>query len=124
MPAGLAHKNDSTGFGRTALPSSASIDCIDKFSLLLRQRHNSISVDTLLDGIKIDALIAEKAVDTNAICKKIDEKGPMDVILSKIKKFRRIATQYDKTDTSCEAMINIEATAIALRSLSNRLSIN
>ncbi|MGI9488105.1 MAG: IS5/IS1182 family transposase, partial [Geminicoccaceae bacterium] len=34
---------------------------------------------------------------------------------AKIKEFRRIATRYDKTDTSFEAMIYIAATAIVLR---------
>ena len=34
---------------------------------------------------------------------------------AKIKAFRRVATRYDKTDMSFEAMIQIAATAIALR---------
>jgi transposase len=32
-----------------------------------------------------------------------------------LKRFRRIATRYDKTDTSYRAMINVAATLIALR---------
>lgn len=112
-----------------------------KFMLLPGQRHDSIGVDRLLDGIAIDALIADKAFDTNAIRSKLDEKGAMAVIpykadrkttiphdvdmyrwrhlvenyFAKIKEFRRIATRYDKTDTSFEAMIHIAATAIELR---------
>jgi hypothetical protein len=38
-----------------------------KFILLPGQRHDSIGVDALLDGITIDALIPDKAFDTNAI---------------------------------------------------------
>lgn len=109
--------------------------------LLPGYRHDSIGVDTLLDGTVIDALIADKAFDTNAIRNRLEEKGAVTVIPSKadrkepiphdvdmyrwrhlvenyfakIKEFRRIATRYDKTDTSFEAMIHIAATAIQLR---------
>ena len=112
-----------------------------KFMLLPGQRHDSIGVDTLLDGTVIDALIADKAFDTNGIRTRLDEKGAMAVIPSKadrkepiphdidmyrwrhlvenyfakIKEFRRIATRYDKTDTSFQAMIHIAATAIEIR---------
>ena len=112
-----------------------------KFMLLPGQRHDSIGVDTLLDGTVIDALIADKAFDTNAIRNRLEEKGAVAVIPSKadrkepiphdvdmyrwrhlvenyfakIKEFRRIATRYDKTDTSFEAMIQLAATAIELR---------
>jgi len=112
-----------------------------KFMLLPGQRHDSIGVETLLNGTVIDALIADKAFDTNAIRSMLDEKRAVAVIPSKadrkhpiahdadmyrwhhlvendfakIKEFRRIATRYDKTDTSFEAMIHIAATAIELR---------
>ena len=109
--------------------------------LLPGQRHDSIGVDTLLDEVTIKAMIADKAFDTNAIREKLDQKGAFAVIPSKadrkspiphdadmyrwrhlvenyfakIKEFRRIATRYDKTDTSFEAMIHIVATVIELR---------
>jgi transposase len=109
--------------------------------LLPGQRHDSIGVDGLLDGIAIDALIADKAFDNNTIRTMLAERGALAVIPSKadrktmiphdidmyrwrhlvenyfakIKQFRRIATRYDKTDTSFEAMIHVVATAIALR---------
>jgi transposase len=112
-----------------------------RFILLPGQRHDSVGVDPLLDGIAIEALIADKAFDNNAIRKTLDDRGALAVIPSKadrkvqipydvdmyrwrhlvenyfakIKEFRRIATRYDKTDTSFEAMIQIAATAIALR---------
>lgn len=112
-----------------------------KFMLLPGQRHDSIGVEPLVKDVVIDALIADKAFDTNAIRNKLDEQGALAVIPSKadrknpiphdvymyrwrhlvenyfakIKEFRRIATRYDKTDTSFEAMIQIAATVIELR---------
>ncbi len=109
--------------------------------LLPGQRHDSIGVDLLLDGIAVSALIADKAFDNNAIRNTLADRGALAVIPSKadrkttiphdvemyrwrhlvenyfakLKAFRRIATRYDKTDTSFEAMIHIAATAIALR---------
>ncbi|MEZ5932027.1 MAG: IS5 family transposase [Alphaproteobacteria bacterium] len=97
-----------------------------RFMLMPGQRHDSIGVDSLLDGVTIDALIADKAFDNNAIRKELAERGALAVIPSKadrktaiphdaemdawrhlvendfakIKHFRRIATRYDKTDTS------------------------
>ena len=112
-----------------------------RFILLPGQRHDSVGVDPLLDGVAIEALIADKAFDNNTIRRTLDDRGALAVIPSKadrkvripydvdmyrwrhlvenyfakIKEFRRIATRYDKTDTSFEAMIQIAATAIALR---------
>lgn len=112
-----------------------------KFMLLPGQRHDSIGVDTLLDDIVIDALITDKAFDTNAICSRLDEKRAVTVIPSKadrkdpiphdvdmyrwrhlvenyfvkIKEFRRTATRHDKTNASFEAMIHIAVTAFAIR---------
>ena len=112
-----------------------------RFILLPGQRHDSVGVDPLLDGVAVEALIADKAFDNNAIRRTLDDRGALAVIPSKadrkvrisydvdmyrwrhlvenyfakIKEFRRIATRYDQTDTSFEAMIQIAATAIALR---------
>jgi transposase len=109
--------------------------------LLPGQRHDNIGVDSLLDGIAIDALIADKAFDNSTIRTMLAERGALAVIPSnadrmttiphdvemyrwrhllenyfaKIKPFRRIATRCDKTDTSFEAMIHLAATAIAIR---------
>jgi transposase len=112
-----------------------------KFMLLPGQRHDSIGVEPLLKDVVIDALIADKAFDTNTIRDKLDEQDVLAVIPSKanrknpiphdvdmyrwrhlvenyfakIKEFRRIATRYDKTDTSFTAIIHITATVIELR---------
>jgi hypothetical protein len=51
--------------------------------LLPGQRHDSIGVDGLLDGIAIDALIADKAFDNNTIRTMLAERGALAVIPSK-----------------------------------------
>ncbi len=86
-------------------------------------------------------VIADKAYDTNQIRKQLAAAGIMAVIPSKrnrkrpypldevhyktrhlvenyfgkIKEFRRVATRYDKTDTSYAGMFDLAATAIMLR---------
>ena len=96
----------------------------------------------LVDGIaaKGSAVIADKAYDSDKIRKSLAASGIIAVIPSrsnrrrpvpldkpryktrhlvenyfaKIKQFRRIATRYDKTDTSFAAMIDLVATVIAI----------
>lgn len=112
-----------------------------RFVLLPGQRHDSIGVDPLIDTIDLDALIADKAFDNNALRSKLAGRGAVAVIPSKadrkapiphdaemykwrhliencfqrLKEFRRIATRYDKTDTSYAAAIHLVAAFLALR---------
>lgn len=112
-----------------------------RFVLLPGQRHDSIGVEPLIEGVAFDALIADKAFDNNALRTKLDERGATAVIPSKadrktpiphdkemykwrhlvenffqkIKEFRRIATRYEKTDPSFAAMIHLVAAFLALR---------
>lgn len=112
-----------------------------RFILLPGQRHDSVGTDPLLNETNFDALLADKAFDNNALRKHLDDRGVEAVIPSnssrsevipfdehaymwrhlvencfcKLKEFRRIATRYDKTDTSFEAMIHLAAVQIALR---------
>ena len=112
-----------------------------RFVLLAGQRHDSIGVEPLIEGIKFDALLADKAFDSDPSRTALDRRGAQAVIPPKanrskpiscdyamyswrhlvenffchLKSFRRIATRYDKTDTSYRAMINVAATSIALR---------
>ena len=105
------------------------------------QRHDSVGVDPLIDDIEIEALIAEKAFDNDALRAKLEARGALAVIppksdrkrpipcdfamykwrhlienfFCKLKEFRRIATRYDKTDQSFSAMIGLAATLLALR---------
>ncbi|CBS91551.1 transposase of ISAli9, IS5 family subgroup IS427. ORFB (plasmid) [Azospirillum lipoferum 4B] len=114
---------------------------LGRFILLPGQRHDSVGVEPVLDGIEFSALLADRAFDSNAIRTLIAERGAVAVIPSKtsrttpiphdaemykwrhlvenffckIKEFRRIATRYDKTDTSYAAAINLVATVLATR---------
>ncbi|XHO95527.1 IS5 family transposase [Azospirillum sp. A26] len=114
---------------------------LGRFILLPGQRHDSVGVAPVLKGIEFSALLADKAFDSNAIRALVAERGAVAVIPSKadrstpiphdaemykwrhlvenffckIKAFRRIATRYDKTDTSFAATIHLVATVLATR---------
>lgn len=114
---------------------------LGRFILLPGQRHDSVGVAPVLEGIEFSALLADKAFDSNAIRALVAERGAVAVIPSKadrsvpiphdtemykwrhlvenffckIKEFRRIATRYDKTDTSFAAAIHLVATVLATR---------
>ncbi len=112
-----------------------------RFVLLPGQRHDTIGVAPLIDGIEFDTLIADKAFDVDWIIKDANERGAKIVIsqhpnrkaplaidrdlykwrhlienfFCKLKEFKRIAMRADKTDTSFAAMINICAAVINSR---------
>ena len=112
-----------------------------RFVLLPDQRHDSIDVETLITGLDFDALIADKAFDNNALRPTLNERGAVVVIPSKAdrkipiphvielykrrrlvenffqktEEFRRIATGYDKTDTSYAAALHLVGTVLALK---------
>lgn len=112
-----------------------------RFVLLPGQRHDSIGVAPLLAGIDFQALIADKAFDIDWIRIELDDRGATAVIpptasrighmacdlhmyrwrhlvenfFCDLKAFRRIATRYDKTDTSFAAAIHLIATLLALK---------
>jgi transposase len=112
-----------------------------RFTLMPGQRHDSVGAAPILDGLDFDALLADKAFDTNALRINLDQRGATAVIppkanrtelipcdltiygwrhlvenfFCKIKAFRRIATRYEKTDQSFSAMIYLAAAAIELR---------
>ncbi len=94
----------------------------------------------LLHGGSLDALIGDKAFDSDWLRTGLNERGSLAVILpngsragtipyeqetykwrlvenvvQKIKEFRRIATRYDKTDTSFRAAIHLVASFLALK---------
>jgi transposase len=109
--------------------------------LLPGQRHDSVGVASLIDGVPIAALIGDKAFDNNSLREDLSGRGVSAVIPPKgnrkadiscdydmykwrhlienffcsLKGFRRIATRYDKTDESFAAMIYLAASLIALR---------
>lgn len=98
-------------------------------------------MEPLIAGLDFDALIADKAFDNNAIRAALNERGALAVIptngsraglipydteiykwrhlvenfFQKLKEFRRIATRYDKTDTSYAAAVHIVGAILALK---------
>jgi len=112
-----------------------------RFVLLPGQRHDSIGVEPLITGVDFEALLADKAFDIDWIRAELDERGALAVIPPKadrarvitcdfaiykwrhlvenffcdLKEFRRIATRYDKTDTSFAAMIHLAAAYLAVK---------
>ena len=94
-----------------------------RFVLLPGQRHDSVGVEPLLDGVEIGALIGDKGFDNDWLRRELDERGALAVIPPKanrkvkrdcdfalyaernlverffqfIKQFRGIATRYEKT---------------------------
>jgi transposase len=112
-----------------------------RFVLLPGQRHDTVGVAPLLDGVSFAALIADKAFDSNWLVLELNERGAMIVIsqhprrakplaidaemykwrhlvenfFCKIKEFKRIAMRSDKTDASFGAMIHLTAAVINSR---------
>jgi transposase len=112
-----------------------------RFELLPGHRYDTIGVPPLIAGLEFDALIADKAFDTNAIIADLDARGAKIVIsqhprrvsplkidlemykwrhlienfFCKLKDFKRIALRADKTDQSFAAMIHLAAVVINSR---------
>ncbi len=112
-----------------------------RFVLLPGQRHDTMGVAPLIEGVAFEGLIADKAFDANWITKELDERGakvcvsqmprrkqPRDVdrevykwrhlienFFCKLKEFKRVALRSDKTDESFAAMIHLSAALINSR---------
>jgi transposase len=112
-----------------------------RFILMPGQRFDTIGVAPLIEGLKFDALLADKAFDSNAIIAELNERGAKIVIsqhprrasplaidaeiykwrhlienfFCKLKEFKRIAMRSDKTDQSFTAMIHLTAALINSR---------
>ena len=112
-----------------------------RFVLLPGQRFDTIGVPPLIEGLTFEALIADKAFDSNAIIADLDARGAKIVIsqhprrakplaidaeiykwrhlienfFCKLKEFKRIALRADKTDRSFTAMIHLAAAVINSR---------
>ena len=111
-----------------------------RFTLLPGQRHDLIGVEALLDGLNFEALIADKAYDSDALRTEVSAGGAQVVIPPRsnrvsqldcdmemykwrhlvenffchLKRFRRIATRYEKTDVSYAGMIHLVGSRLAL----------
>jgi transposase len=112
-----------------------------RFNLYPGQRHDSVGVEPLITGLQFGALLGDKAFDNNRLREELKRRNAQAVIPSKagrmrsipydtemykwrhlvenlfctLKKFRRIATRYDKTDQSFSAMIYLAGSIVALR---------
>jgi transposase len=109
--------------------------------LLPGNRHDTVGVEPLIRDIEFEALLADKAFDSNWIIEELNERGTKIVIsqrpqrrvpleiddemykwrhlvenfFGKLKEFKRIAMRSDKTDESFEALIYACAALINAR---------
>ena len=114
---------------------------LSRFVLLPGQRHDTIGVEPLIEGIAFEAFLGDKAFDADWLRAGLDQRGaaavipprsnregaihcdfamyawrhPVENFFCKLKEFRRIATRYDKTDCSFASMICLASSVIALR---------
>ena len=112
-----------------------------RFVLLPGQRHDTIGVPPLIDGVAFGGLIADTAFDSKAIVTELDQRGAKVVIaqhprrisplridadlykwrhlienfFGKLKEFKRLAMRADKTDTSFKAAIYLAVAVIHSR---------
>ena len=112
-----------------------------RFVLLPGQRHDTVGVPPLIEGVAFGALLGDKAFDVDWLRADLDARGAAAVIppkanrrtaihfdrdmyrwrhlientFAKLKEFRAVATRYDKTDTSYAATIYLAAAIIASR---------
>ena len=111
-----------------------------RFVLLPGQRFDTVGVPPLIEGLTFDALIADKAFDSNAIIADLDARGAKVVISQHPRRamplaideemykwrhliedffgrleVKRIAMRADKTDQSFASMIHLAAAVINSR---------
>lgn len=112
-----------------------------RFVLLPGHRFDTVGMPPLIEGIRFDAMIADKAFDSDIIIADLNERGakivisqhqrrtrklPLDAemykwrhlienFFCKLKEFKRIAMRADKTDTSFNAIIHLAAAVINSR---------
>src|SRR6195952_1306002 len=139
-------QNQAIGRSRGGLTTKivALVDALGallRFVLLPGQRHDTVGVAPLIEGIDFGALLGDKAFDVDWLRAELDARGAIAVIppkanrktiipcdramyrwrhqienyFAKLKEFRAIATRYDKTDDSFRANINLAAAIIAAR---------
>jgi transposase len=112
-----------------------------RFVLLPGHRFDTVGVAPLIKGISFEALLADKAFDSNWIIAEMNDRGaaiciaqrprriaPLQIdtelykcrhlienFFMKLKEFKRIALRAEKTDTSFTAMIYATAALINSR---------
>ena len=112
-----------------------------RFVLLPGHRFDTVGVAPLIKGVSFDALLADKAFDSNLLVEEVNERGELvgiaqhprrtkplvidaelykcrhliENFFMKLKEFKRIAMRAEKTDTSFAAMIYAVAALINSR---------
>jgi transposase len=112
-----------------------------RFVLLPGNRYDTIGLAPLIEGVEFDALLGDKAFDSNWIIKELNQRGAKVVIsqmpqrkqplaidlemykwrhlienfFCKLKEFKRIAMRACKTDQSFEAMVYLCSAVINAR---------
>ena len=112
-----------------------------RFQLMPGQRGETTGVAVLLEGLKFDALLGDKAYDADWLRKDLQQRGAEAVIpprakrlhpatydadkykwrhlvenfFQRLKEFRGLATRSCKTDSSFAAMICLVATVLRTR---------
>ena len=112
-----------------------------RFVLLPGQRHDLQGVEQLLEGIDLQALLADKAFDADwlkqhllaqgcqvVIAQKSNRRAPLQIDMEvykwrhlienffcKLKEFKRVAMRSDKTDSSFAAVITLASAVINSR---------
>jgi putative transposase len=105
------------------------------------QQNDAARGDELVDGLRAEAVLADKGYDSDRLLKKIEDQGGEPVIpprrhrkvqrtydkhlykernaverfFNKLKQFRRVATRYDKLLANFLGFVKIAAIAIWLR---------
>ena len=139
-------RNQAIGRSRGGLTTKivALVDALGslvRFVLLPGQRHDTVGVRPLIEGVAFGALLGDKAFDADWLRADLDDRGAAAVIppkanrraavsfdrdmyrwrhliencFAKLKEFRAVATRYDKTDASYTAAVHLAATVIASR---------
>ena len=146
MAQGGGTRNQAIGRSRGGLTTKivALVDALGnlvRFVLLPGQRHDTIGVPPLIEGVAFGALLGDRAFDVDWLRAELDARGAAAVIppeagrkarfdfdramygwrhlientFAKLKEFRAVATRYDKTDTSYAAAIHLAAAVVASR---------
>src|SRR5690606_41181165 len=66
-----------------------------RFKLLPGHRYDTIGIKPLLEGVSFDALIADKAFDSNVIIDDLDERGAKIVISQHPRRIQPLKTDAD-----------------------------
>jgi transposase len=146
--AGLKRGTQSQAIGKSKggwttkiLALTDALGNLVRFVLMPGHRFDTFGVAPLIKGVRFDALLADKAFDSNWIIADMNERGALICIsqhprravplqidtelyksrhlienfFCKLKEFKRIAMRADKTDTSFKAMIYAVAALINSR---------